>query len=163
MQFYRLRKDVVVAPESVVSIAINDIPSSEEIVVCISDDSIYRVAKRRYPDQYKSLKAYVESVPTLAELLDPTNARRRQIVGDAFDPFIDDRFTAIYSLFQQIPTHEQLLLCIETDEVGSVQRKDNRQVVVIWENCKQAIDRITAYRQQVEEAVSVDATDVDLL
>ena len=88
MQFYRLRKDVVVAPDAIASIAVNDIASMEEVVICLKDDSVYRIEKRRYAEQYRSLKAYVESVPTLASELDPEEVRRREVEEAESDLFL---------------------------------------------------------------------------
>lgn len=77
--------------------------------------------------------------------------RREQIVNGAFDPFIDsDKLTTVYSLFDQIPVHDGLMLCIESEDIGSVRSKtDPSRVYVEWHSAIEAIDRLHAYRESV--------------
>ena len=79
--------------------------------------------------------------------------RISSIVRSAFDPFIDtDRLTTIYSLFNEIPGHEHLLLCLESEEVGSVRTKEMvSEVLVSWNSGIRAVDRLRAYRDSMQE------------
>src|SRR5690348_12765077 len=58
-------------------------------------------------------------------------AGRERIISDAFNPFIDDeKLTVIYSLFNDIPTHSELLLCLESEEVGAIRYKADLSIAV---------------------------------
>lgn len=71
-----------------------------------------------------------------------------------FNPFVEtDKLTAIYSLFNEIPDHEQLLLCLEDEDHGSIRIKEEDGTaglpVVSWRSALEAIDRIHAYRESL--------------
>lgn len=80
-------------------------------------------------------------------LLSEQDEMRRQIVSDAYNPFIDEeKLTVIYSLFCEIATHGDLLLCLESEEVGSIRYKADTSIAVEWTNAVEAVDRLHAYR-----------------
>lgn len=91
-------------------------------------------------------------------LLSAQDHMRQQIVNDAFNPFIDtDKLTAIYSLFNDIPGHERLVLCLESEEVGCVRAKDNlSELLVSWKSAIEAVGRLHAYHQGVQDAMDGD-------
>lgn len=126
--------------------AVREFPESPCIEVYYQSHR-FTFAEQFFPAEYAALKAYMARQE---RLLNDDEHRIACIVNNAFDPFIDtERLTAIYSLFSEIQTRENLLLCLESEEVGSIRLKGDLSVVVAWENAVEAVDRIHAYRQEV--------------
>lgn len=87
-------------------------------------------------------------------LLSTQDQRRQSIVDGVFNPFVEtDKLTAIYSLFAEIPERETLLLCLESEEIGSIRIKEEDGTaglpVVEWQSAVEAVDRIHAYRESL--------------
>lgn len=73
--------------------------------------------------------------------------RIRDAVADAYDPFINEKIVDIYALFCTIPLHDEMLLCLESDEVGGIRRKDDPSCVLVsWESAVEAVDHLHSYR-----------------
>lgn len=80
------------------------------------------------------------------------DVRSREIVNAAFDPFLHEKFQSIYLLFQEIPEHEELVLCVETDEIGTLRHKsDLSEIVLSWASTVEAVDCLHSYKVALEE------------
>lgn len=89
-------------------------------------------------------------------LLSTQDQQRQNIVDGVFNPFVEtDKLTAIYSLFNEIPDHSSLMLCLEDEDHGSIRRKEAFGIpgvsIVVWQSAIEAVDRLHAYRDALAE------------
>lgn len=95
-------------------------------------------------------KRWIDFIARQQPLATNREKRIREAVADAYDPFINEKIVDVYALFCTIPLHDELLLCMESDEVGSVRRKNDPSCVLVsWESAVEAVDRLHAYRMDL--------------
>lgn len=76
------------------------------------------------------------------------DAPLRSALDAAFDPFIDDnKVVNVYLLFHDLPDPENLVLCLESEDVGSVRMRGSYEPVIGWESVREAIDVLGRLKQ----------------
>lgn len=120
------------------------------IMVILHTQILHTFFENKEPDEYAALKSYMDQQPTLADVLaEQENQRRRNVIDAAFDPFIDsDKIMNLYSLFYDLPDHRRLVLCIESEDMGSIRQRGSYEPVLSWDNVHEAIDLLASYRKQ---------------